>query len=108
MDVNAHACMLVYVSMRVYGGVNACAYVRVYPCVRACSCACVSARMCVLCVCACMQGRLHKKRAGGEISQKATKDTILTSNPATDLIDDHWRGVYLKLWSTPKIGTVAA
>ena len=35
------------------------------------------------------QGRLHKKRAGGEISQKGTKDTILTSYPRKDLRDDH-------------------
>ena len=36
------------------------------------------------------QGRLHKKRAGGEISQKSTKDTILTSYPWKDLRDDNW------------------
>ena len=41
------------------------------------------------------KGRLHKKRAGGEISQKGTKDTILTSYPWTDLRDDHWGDVYL-------------
>ena len=38
------------------------------------------------------QGRLHKKRAGGEISQKGTKDTILTSYPWMDLRDDNWGG----------------
>ena len=38
------------------------------------------------------QGRLHKKRVGGEISQKGTKDTILTSYPWTDLRDGHLGG----------------
>ena len=44
-----------------------------------------------------MQGCLHKKRAGGEISQKDTKDMILTSCPWTDLRDDHWGGVYIAI-----------
>ena len=32
----------------------------------------------------------QEKGWGGEISQKCTKDTILTSYPWTDLRDDHW------------------
>ena len=41
----------------------------------------------------CDQGRLHKKIAGGETSQKGTKDTILTSYPGTDL-GEHWGCVF--------------
>ena len=33
---------------------------------------------------------MHKKRVVGEICQKGTIDTILTSYPGTDLRDDHW------------------
>ena len=34
----------------------------------------------------------QEKGRGGEISQKGTKDLILTSYPWTDLRDDHWGG----------------
>ena len=33
-------------------------------------------------------------RGGGEISQKGTKDAILTSCPGMDLRDDHWGRIF--------------
>ena len=35
-----------------------------------------------------------RKGQGGEISQKGTKDTILTSYPWTDLKDNHWGCIF--------------
>ena len=45
-------------------------------------------------ICSCRQGRLHKKRQGGEMSQKGTKDTISMSYPWTDSRDDHWGCIF--------------
>ena len=46
---------------------------------------------------------MHKKGQGGELSQKGSKDTILTSYQWKDLRDDHWECIFAILELTKGI-----